>query len=283
MPETLVRLGDLLREARAVLHEASVAEPARESRFLWESVIRGNSDRYLDPASTVDSDLAGQYALKVERRRLGEPLAYVTGMAGFRRLGLLADRRALIPRPETEGLIDLLLHRVRTGLVADLGTGSGCLALSLADEGGFRSVIAVDRSREALALAGEIARHTGLQLRLVAGDWLAPLAGGALDAIVSNPPYLTEEEYDDLDPSVREWEPAAALVSGTDGLAATGALLRSASEVLRPGGWLALELDCRRAKESAALAVAAGWDAVTVEHDLFGRARYLLAQRSHRQ
>jgi release factor glutamine methyltransferase len=283
VPETLVHLSDLLREARAVLHENGIAEPARESRFLWESVVGGASNRYLDPASTVDSALAGQYALKVERRRLGEPLAYVTGIAGFRRLALLADRRALIPRPETEGLVEVLLHRVRTGLVADLGTGSGCLALSLADEGGFRSVIAVDRSREALGLAGENARHTGLELHLVAGDWLSPLAGATLDAIVSNPPYLTEEEYHHLDASVRRWEPAGALVSGADGLAATGGLLRSAPRVLRPGGWLALELDCRRAEESAALAVAAGWDSVIVEHDLFGRARYLLAQRSHRQ
>ena len=283
MAETLVRLGDLMREARAVLHEAGVAEPARESRFLWESVGGSASDRYQDPASAVDSALAARYALQVERRRLGEPLAYVSGVTGFRRLGLLADRRALIPRPETEGLVDLLLRRVRTGLAADLGTGSGCLALSLADEGGFRSVIAVDRSREALTLAAENTRHTGLELRLVAGDWLTPLAGATLDAIVSNPPYLTEEEYDHLDPSVRRWEPAGALVSGEDGLAATGVLLRSAPQVLRPGGWIALELDCRRAKESAALAVAAGWDLVTVEHDLFGRARYLLAQRSHRQ
>ncbi|MFI5211185.1 MAG: peptide chain release factor N(5)-glutamine methyltransferase [Gemmatimonadales bacterium] len=283
MPETLVRLGDLLREARAVLHEASIPEPARESRFLWESVAGGTSSRCHDPASTVDSGLVGRFALQVERRRLGEPLAYVTGVAGFRRLGLLADRRALIPRPETEGLIDLLLSRVRTGIAADLGTGSGCLALSLADEGEFGRVIAVDRSREALALTAENAGRTGFELSLVAGDWLSSVAEGTLDAVVSNPPYLTEQEYDDLDPSVREWEPAAALVSGPDGLAATAALLQSAPQALRPGGWIALELDCRRAKESAALAVAAGWDAVTVEHDLFGRARYLLAQRSQRQ
>jgi len=283
VPETLARLGTLMREARARLHEAGVAEAAQESRLLWESAGGGAPLRYQDPTTAVDSGLAGRYARQVERRRQGEPLAYVTGLAGFRRLELLADRRALIPRPETEGLVDLLLQRVRTGLVADLGTGGGCLALSLSDEGGFRGVIAVDSSRSALALAGENARRTGLELRLVAGDWLSPLAGATLDAIVANPPYLTEAEYALLDSSVRRWEPADALVSGADGLAATGALLRSAPGALRPGGWLALELDCRRARESATLAVAAGWDAVTVEHDLFGRARYLLAQRSHRQ
>jgi len=283
VPETLVRLGELLREARSVLHEAGVAEAARESRFLWESVGGGAPDRYQDPACAVDAALAGHYAVQVERRRQGEPLAYVTGAAGFRRLGLLADRRALIPRPETEGLVDLLLQRAGTGIVADLGTGSGCLALSLADEGRFSRVIAVDRSREALALAAENVRRTGLGLSLVVGDWLSPLAGATLDAIVSNPPYLTVDEYERLDPAVRAWEPAAALVSGVDGLAATRELLRSAPAVLRPGGWIAMELDCRRAESSAALAAATGWQSVTIEHDLFGRARYLLAQRSDRQ
>jgi release factor glutamine methyltransferase len=283
VPETLVHLGDLLREARAVLHEAGIADPARESRFLWESIGGGRADQYQDPASAVASSLAGRFAAQVERRRMGEPLAYVTGVAGFRRLGLASDRRALIPRPETEGLVDLLLRRVRTGVAADLGTGSGCLALSLADEGAFRRVVAVDRSRDALALAAENSRRTGLDVSLVLGDWLQPLAGATLDAIVSNPPYLTEAEYAELDPSVRAWEPAAALVSGADGLGATAALLQWAPAVLRPGGWIALELDCRRAEASAALAVGRGWQSVTVEHDLFGRARYLLAQRSDRQ
>jgi release factor glutamine methyltransferase len=283
VPETLSRLGDLLREARAVLQDAGVAEPARESRFLWESIGGGRADLYQDPSSAVEATVAGRFAEQVERRRLGEPLAYVTGVTGFRRLGLASDRRALIPRPETEGLVDLLLRRVRTGLVADLGTGSGCLALSLADEGDFRRVIAVDRSRDALALAAENSRRTGLDVSLVLGDWFQPLAGATLDAIVSNPPYLTEAEYAELDPSVRAWEPASALVSGADGLRATTALLHSAPAVLRRGGWIVLELDCRRAAASAALAVAARWQSVTIEHDLYGRARYLLAQRSDRQ
>lgn len=283
MPETMARLGDLMREARAVLHEAGVAEAARESRFLWESVDGGSADRYQDPSTTVAAELAGRFAVQVERRSRGEPLAYVTGVAGFRRLGLAADRRALIPRPETEGLVDLLLKRVGTGVVADLGTGSGCLALSLADEGRFSRVIAVDRSREALGLAAENAKRTGLSIALVAGEWLAPLAGATLDAVVSNPPYLTSKEYEELEPAVRAWEPAAALASGADGLGATRELLRSAPAVLRPGGWMAMELDCRRADASAAMATGLGWQSVTIEHDLFGRARYLLAQRSDRQ
>jgi release factor glutamine methyltransferase len=283
VPETMARLGDLMREARAVLHEAGVPEPARECRFLWECVGGGSLDRYQDPSTTVGGDLAGRFAVQVERRCRGEPLAYVTGVAGFRRLGLAADRRALIPRPETEGLVDLLLKRVRTGVVADLGTGSGCLALSLADEGSFSRVIAVDRSREALGLAAENAKRTGLSVALVAGDWLAPLAGATLDAVVSNPPYLTSREYEELDPAVRAWEPAAALASGADGLGATRELLRSAPAVLRAGGWLVMELDCRRADASAAMATGLGWQSVTIEHDLFGRARYLLAQRSDRR
>ncbi len=138
MAETLVRLGDLMREARAVLHEAGVPEPARESRFLWESVGGSASDRYQDPASAVDSGArwpvraAGGAPAPGRAARLRDRVSRDSG--GW---DCLADRRALIPRPETEGLVDLLLQRVRTGLVADLGTGSGCLALSLAEEGGL--------------------------------------------------------------------------------------------------------------------------------------------------
>jgi release factor glutamine methyltransferase len=114
----------------------------------------------------------------------------------------------------------------------------------------------------------------------VQGELCRPLCAGSLDALISNPPYLTLEEYSELDPSVRDWEPALALKSGRDGLEATTGLLNEGRAVVRPGGWLALEVDCTRATMAAQLASQYGWDNVSLHLDLFGRERYLLARRS---
>ena len=164
--------------------------------------------------------------------------------------------------------------------MADVGTGSGCLALSLATEGDFDEVVAVDLSPAAIALAEENRREVGAAVHLVLGDLCAPLGDASLDALVSNPPYLTTAEYAALDASVRQWEPGTALESGADGMAATGRLLAEGRRVVRPGGWIALEVDCTRATVAAARARELGWSEVVVETDLFGRERYLLARRS---
>jgi len=214
MVEAPTRLGEWLRGAAARLRDAGIAEAGREARLLWSAASGTELAGFQAPEQVLDEVTVGRLGDWLNRRLAGEPLAHVTGWTGFRRLLLRSDRRALIPRPETEGLVDLLLARVRQGRVADLGTGSGCLALSLADEGDFDQVVGVDRCREALALAGENRRLTGLRVHLVAGDWCRPLAGIHFDALVSNPPYLTESEYEVLDPSVRDHEPAAALASG---------------------------------------------------------------------
>lgn len=283
MVESPARLGDLLRDSAIRLRRAAIVEAGREARLLWAAASGLDSSAYLAPDATVFPDDLTRFSALLERRLAGEPLAHVTALAGFRRLLLGSDRRALIPRPETEGLVELLLTRIRQGRVADLGTGSGCIALSLADEGRFEQVIAIDRSREALALAAENRSRTRLSVSLVRGDWLEPLGGEKLDAVVSNPPYLTEAEYLVLDPAVRDHEPEAALSSGPDGLADTRRLLLEGQSILKSGGWLALELDCRRAVQSAALARSIGWTSVTLHDDLFGRERYLLAQRSDGQ
>lgn len=271
----------LLAEATAVLSAAGVSEPRREALRLW-SELRGGppAEVLVDGEAEMEPEAAAALRLAVRRRAAGEPLAHAAGRIGFRNLLLKSDRRALIPRPETEGLVDLLLARVRTGSVADIGAGSGCLALSLASEGGFAQVSAVDISADALAQAAENRAALGARVSLVRGDLCEPLRPGSLDAVVSNPPYLTEGEYAALDPSVKRWEPAAALVSGPDGLHATSRLLHEARVVLRAGGWLALEVDCTRAAGVAAQAGALGWMDVAVHADLFGRERYLLARRS---
>src|SRR5437899_9929744 len=165
------------------------------------------------------------------------------------------------------------------GVVADIGPGCGCIALSLAVEGGFERVIAVEHSRDAAALARENVAllQPPLPVEVREGDLLGPLAGERYRAIVSNPPYLTEAEYAALDPAVLQFEPREALVSGADGLTATRALLAGARALLEPGGFVALELDERRADQVRALALRHGWSQVAVYDDLFGRPRFLLA------
>ena len=212
----------------------------------------------------------------------GVPFAYAVGRVPFRTLDLAIDARALIPRPETEGLVELVLARCSGGLAADIGTGSGCIALSLAVEGRFEKVIAVEQSPAAAALAREnvlrIAPVTPVEIRI--GNLLGPLveSGERYRVIVSNPPYLTAAEYEALDSSVRDFEPRDALVSGTDGLAATRALLAGAANLLEPQGVLALEIDERRAGAVRALAHEYGWHDVAIHADLFGCPRYALVK-----
>jgi len=189
------------------------------------------------------------------------------------------DRRALIPRPETEGLVDLVLAKRRDGVVADICTGTACIALALADEGRFDAVHAVELDADALALATENVRGSGLRVRLHQGDLVAPVLGLGLDVLVSNPPYIAAEEYQGLDPSVRDWEPKLALESGRDGLEHTRRLLDEGRGALRSGGLVALELDANRAGPSAELAQTFGWTDIAVHRDLYGRERYLTARR----
>jgi release factor glutamine methyltransferase len=272
----------LVQAAATRLRQAGVAEPAREARRIWAD-LEEQAGRRANPAEGGQRPLAGireRYEALVARRAAGEPLSYVTGLAGFRRLTLGADRRALIPRPETEGLVELVLARAPNGRIADVGTGSGCIALALADEGQYDVVIGVDRSPRALTLAQENRRRTGLPVALVAGDLLDPFRDRSLDAVVSNPPYLTEAEYVALDRSVRDWEPRDGLASGPDGLLVTRRLIREARRVVRPRGWLAMEVDATRAPEVARLTSGSGWIDAAVHMDPFDRARYVLARRN---
>jgi release factor glutamine methyltransferase len=280
VPEVLRSRRALLAEVTATLASAGIAAPRREALRLWGELRSSAAEVMVQGEAEADPELAAALREATRRRAAGEPMAHVVGRHGFRTLTLRTDRRALIPRPETEGLVELLLGHVRCGRVADIGAGTGCLALSLAAEGDFEQVTAVDSSAEALALAKENRDALGLRVNLLRADLCAPLRPGSMDAVISNPPYLTEGEYAELDASVKAWEPAAALVSGPDGLQVTMRLLREAREVLRPGGWLAIELDCSRAATVGATAGSLGWMDVAIHADLFGRERYLLARRS---
>jgi len=227
-------------------------------------------------------ELVARYQNAIAQLDRGIPFAYAVGSVGFRTLDLKIDPRALIPRPETEGLVDLVLRRVQGGLAADIGTGSGCIALSLAVEGSFDKVIAVEQSPVAASLAREniarIAPDTPVEVR--EGNFLEPLSdtGERFRVIVSNPPYVTAAEYAALEPGVRDFEPREALVSGIDGLDATRTIFAAAGALLERRGLLALEIDERRADAVRTLGHGYGWT-VAVHADLFGCPRYALATK----
>ena len=289
-PTHLGSIGDALQDAADRLAASGLPGSRREATMLWAAVAGAGikpGDVWLQRDQEPAAGLVERFSHAVERRASGVPFAYAVGRTGFRTLDLKLDARALIPRPETEGLVDLVLRetgkreegRGKGGVVADVGTGCGCVALSLAVEGCFERVIAVERSLEAAALARENVAlvQPPVPFEVREGDLLAPLAGERCRAIVSNPPYLTEAEHVGLDPTVRLFEPRDALVSGADGLGATRALLTGAREVLEPGGLLALEVDERRARRVARLARELAWSRVRVYDDVFGRPRYVLA------
>lgn len=280
-----------LVEGGKLLADAGVPEPRREAIALWSSVagiatheVWAKQD---EAAAEID---ARRFRAAVERRAGGEPLAYVVGAVGFRHLELSVDRRVLIPRPETEGLVDHVLEwgerrarggRDSWGVAVDVGTGCGCIALSLAQEGAFDRIIATDVSREAIAVAVQnlsaIGPRTPVDFRV--GPMFEAIEEVKVDAIVSNPPYVTAEEFDGLDASVRQFEPRAALVSGEDGMEHTHTLLKGAHDILTLGGLLAIEVDSTRAGQAIALARQAGWSHARIEEDLFGRPRYFLATK----
>ena len=219
----------------------------------------------------------------VRRRGQREPLAYVLGTAEFCGLTLKADRRALVPRPETERLVELLQERCTPApaRVLDLGTGSGCIALALAAAWPGAEVVAVDASDDALALARENGEATGLAARVqwLKSDWFSAVPVDArFDLIVSNPPYLTAEETAAAEPEVRTYEPAAALTAAESGMADLRKIIAEAPRFLAPGGWLAMETGiAQHAELLVDLAKAGLRDGESVK-DLAERDRFVFAR-----
>jgi len=208
----------------------------------------------------------------VARRERREPLAYVLGQWGFRRLALKVDPRVLVPRPETEVVVErclALINGLDEPKVLDVGTGSGAIALAIADEHPGARVTGIDSSPDALALADENRRGLDLEVAFLHWDLFAGLPEGPWDLVVSNPPYVRPDEIDSLEPEVRNWEPRAALV-GED---ATEAVARGARDVLEEGGALVLEVADGSAADVSELLLAHGYMAVTVTQDLSGRDR----------
>ena len=237
-------------------------------------------------AERIDERVRGDAHAAVGQLRRGAPFCYAVGRATFRHLTLDVDERVLIPRPETEVLVDEVLAMASglTGIAVDIGTGSGAIALSLASEGMFERVIATDVSLDALMVARANAATLASALRVPVefrhGAFLAPVRGVRAAVVVSNPPYIAYGEAEALPANVRDWEPALALLSGDNGMAATVTIVRDAAAVLDDGGILALEVDARRASIVAELvAVDQRYTDVAVRLDLTGRERFVVARR----
>ncbi len=284
-----ITVGDALAAAAAALANAGHPESdAQELLSRLLGITRGElRSRGREPLASGAHELL---QLHVQRRLAGEPVQYITGRAAFRMLDLGVDRRVLVPRPETEWLVEAVLEHLaqfvnphRGPRVLDLGTGSGCIALAIAAECPAAHVTAVDASADALAVARANAEGLALAERVtfLHGDWFDALTGDArFDVIVSNPPYISHDELPELPADVRDWEPHAALFADDDGNADLRRIIEGAPRWLMTRGLLALELAETRAHAVASwLEGAHDWHAVELRDDLSGRPRILLAQR----
>ena len=269
-----------MRETAAELSAAHVPSPRNDAEILVAAVLGvSRAELYAADGGLGEDELQSLRSL-VGRRRRREPLAYVLGEWGFRGLTLAVDRRALVPRPETEIVVErclALLRGLEEPCVLDVGVGSGAIAVSLAVENPRARVWATDASDDALALAGENVRRTGVgeRVELVYGDVFAGL-GGPFDLVVSNPPYVREEEVSALEPEVRDWEPRSALVAP----GVTSEVARGARDVLRAGGSLVLECGAGQARALAGELDSIGYEHVAVTSDLAGIERVVEGRRA---
>jgi release factor glutamine methyltransferase len=287
MAETALALA---RKASAVFQERGFENPRLEAELLLAATLGlRRLDLYLQHDRPVRNGELERFRNAVRRRLKREPLQYITGEAHFRQLTLMVDARVLIPRPETEVLVGAVIEwaaaRHAAGIrlsAADIGTGSGAIALSLAREGGFGRIVATDASGDAL----DVARANALRLQLEErvefreGDLLDALAAGErFDAIVSNPPYVAESERGSLQPEVRDWEPSAALFARGEGLDVIRRLVDGAPARLLPGGVLALEVGLGQAEQVAGrMRGSDRYTDVRIVRDLAGRDRVVLGE-----
>ena len=267
------------------LGEALTAGKSRIDRLDARLLLQyasgcSHTDLLARPETPVIASAVEQFMAWVERRAAGEPLAYIVGEAEFRGRVFQVSPDVLIPRPETELLIDLALERMQalvTPRVVDLGTGSGIIAVSLALECTAAQITAVDLSEGAIFVARNNAGRLGATVDFRQGDWFAPLAGERFDLIVSNPPYVAAGDPH-LALNGLPFEPQSALTDGNDGLDCLRAIIAGAPAHLRPGGWLLCEHGYDQGEACRNLFSAAGFKAASTQCDLAGIDRVSYAQ-----
>jgi release factor glutamine methyltransferase len=280
-------LGALLeRGARRLRISAAAQGPAAtpdlDAELLLVHILGTSRARLRShPEDAASAAQSKRYTELIERRATGEPLAYVIGRRDFWSLRLTVTPAVLVPRPETELLVEraLALRHEEFGRVVDLGTGSGAIALTLASERPGWQVAATDVSEEALSIARSNAESLDLKrVQFFQGSWFEPLVGRTYDLIVSNPPYVAEDDPAMHDPALRH-EPRGALTPGGDGMASLRAIIAVAPDYLERDGWLLLEHGSDQAAEVARELVARGLRHVRSHRDLAGHERMTEAQR----
>ena len=273
------KVGEALGAATDALAAAGVDSPRLDAELqLAEASGRDRAALAADPDAAVDSAAGREFGAMVRRRLRREPVAYILGRKGFRRIELMVDPRVLIPRPETELLVEVAVE-LAPATVLDVGTGSGAVALAIADETGAR-VTAIDTSAAALDVARGNAERLGFaeRVELIAGSLPATGLGG-FDLIVANLPYVSEREWGSLAPEIRGYEPREALVAGATGLEAIEALLAPLVSGEVEAGAVALEVGAGQAARVSELVGAAGFGRVERRRDLAGIERVVLGRR----
>jgi release factor glutamine methyltransferase len=264
-----------LASAIDLLTAAGCDTPRLDAELLFAEAIGATRAAIItDPTRQLNAEESARFARFVERRRAREPVAYILGRKGFRTIELTVDPRVLIPRPETEHVVEAALELPAGARVVDVGTGSGAIALALKAERPDLDVIGVDDSAEALEVARANAARLGLAVELRHGDLLE--AVDEIDAVVSNPPYVREGDRASLAPEILEYEPARALFAGPDGLDVLRRLVPAVDE--SRAVFVALEVGAGQAPVVAGL-MKAGFEAVESRRDLAGIERVVVGRR----
>jgi release factor glutamine methyltransferase len=274
-----VNVAEVLRRATEYLTGKGVESPRLDAEhLLGKALSLSRVELYTHHDRPLTEDERAAYRELIRRRGEREPLAYVLGEWDFRRLTLSVDHRALVPRPETEAVVERaleLLDGKPNPDVLDVGTGTGAIALSIKEERRGARVTAMDLSPEALELAQENARRTNLDVRFLEEDLEKGFGVEAYDLVVANPPYVTPEEIDSLQPEVRDWEPRVAILGTTQ----TRTVAEHALRALRPHGYLVVEVADERAGDAAAMLEELGYEDVRTSPDLAGRDRIVEGRR----
>jgi release factor glutamine methyltransferase len=268
-----------LRQACGRLEDAGVAAPRLTAEVLLATALdRDRSYLYAHPEAELADAVRGRFEAWTAERGEGRPTQYITGRQEFFGREFVVAPGVLIPRPETEHLAETALRLApEARSILDVGCGSGAIAITLALEL-RRPVWTCDISPEALRLGRENARRLEAPVSFLAADLASAFAAGSLDLLISNPPYVAESEEPGLPREVRDYEPRLALFAGPDGLDVYRRLIVDAARVVKPGGWLMLELGCGQAEAVRAM-LASGWDEIEVTSDLAGIPRVLAARR----
>ena len=276
--------GRLLERGASDLERVGVSDSRFQAELLLRHALGCSRESLLARLNEpVPAEVLGHFFQLVERRRGRVPVQYVVGTQEFYGLSFRVTPAVLIPRPESEGLVDQAvaeLGNADSPRIVDVGCGSGCLAVAIAHTLPDAEVIAIDASPAALAVAREnaIRHNVASRIEFLEGDLLAPLPGGDIDAVVSNPPYIPDSELDALEPEVAEHEPRQALSGGADGLAVIGRLLPSAARTLGSGGSLFMEIGHGQDERVRELVSSAGLEYVRTAPDLAGIPRVIVAR-----